>query len=127
MLTGETTIVGESLAGLFVVETFLQEPDLFDSYIAIDPSLWWDDGRLVRTAGAELRSRPESATTFLMASSGEPTIAPLVRQFADVLEARAFKGLQWHYLPMPEESHSTIYHPAALRAFRMLFKPPATK
>ncbi len=35
--TGETAIVGESLAGLFVVETFLLEPDLFDTYIAIDP------------------------------------------------------------------------------------------
>src|SRR5512146_2145962 len=29
--TGETAIVGESLAGLFVVETFLLEPDLFDT------------------------------------------------------------------------------------------------
>src|SRR5262245_8520287 len=28
--TGETAIVGESLAGLFVVETLLTEPDLFD-------------------------------------------------------------------------------------------------
>ena len=37
--TNETAIVGESLAGLFVVETFFLEPDLFDSYIAFDPSL----------------------------------------------------------------------------------------
>jgi hypothetical protein len=38
--TAESTIVGESLTGLFVVETFFTEPDLFDSYIAFDPSLW---------------------------------------------------------------------------------------
>ena len=38
--TSETAVVGESLAGLFVVETLLREPDLFDTYIAIDPSLW---------------------------------------------------------------------------------------
>jgi len=43
----ETAIVGESLAGWFVVETFLLEPDLFRRYIAISPSLWWnDDGQL---------------------------------------------------------------------------------
>lgn len=38
--TGERAIVGESLAGLFVIETFLLEPDLFDIYLAFDPSLW---------------------------------------------------------------------------------------
>src|SRR5690606_10099855 len=39
--TRERAIVGESLAGLFVVETLLTEPAMFDTYIAIDPSLWW--------------------------------------------------------------------------------------
>jgi predicted alpha/beta superfamily hydrolase len=41
--TSETAIVGESLAGLFVIETLLLEPDLFETYIAIDPSLWWNN------------------------------------------------------------------------------------
>ena len=36
--------------------------------------------------------------------------------------ARAPSGLAWQYVPMPEETHATIYHPAALRAFRALFK-----
>ena len=49
--TDETAIVGESLAGLFVVETFLREPDLFDTYIAFDPSLWWNGATLVDQAG----------------------------------------------------------------------------
>src|SRR5437763_8788278 len=47
-VTAETAIVGESLAGLFVIETLALEPDLFDTWIAIDPSLWWNDGRLAR-------------------------------------------------------------------------------
>jgi uncharacterized protein len=46
--TDETAIVGESLAGLFVVETFLLEPDMFDTYIAFDPSLWWNNQNLVK-------------------------------------------------------------------------------
>jgi len=41
--TAETAIVGESLAGLFVVETLLLEPGLFDTYLAFDPSLWWNN------------------------------------------------------------------------------------
>src|SRR6476661_7209073 len=32
--TPETAIIGESLAGLFIVETLFLEPDLFDTYIA---------------------------------------------------------------------------------------------
>ena len=41
--TAETAIVGESLAGLFVVETLLLELGLFDTYLAFDPSLWWSN------------------------------------------------------------------------------------
>jgi uncharacterized protein len=37
--TRERAIVGESLAGLFVVETLLRESTLFDHYVAFDPSL----------------------------------------------------------------------------------------
>lgn len=50
--TGETALLGESLAGLFVVETFLLEPDLFDTYVAVDPSLWWNDRGLIKGASA---------------------------------------------------------------------------
>src|SRR6185503_3938979 len=56
--TNETAIVGESLAGLFIVETFLLEPDLFDTYIAFDPSLWWNNKKLVNGAAERLRARP---------------------------------------------------------------------
>ncbi|MDQ3918892.1 MAG: alpha/beta hydrolase-fold protein [Acidobacteriota bacterium] len=123
--TDERAIVGESLAGLFVVETFLLEPDLFDTYIAFDPSLWWNDQKLVDGAGARLRARTQTGKTLYLASSGEDREA--TQRFADVLGKDAPPGLSWHYEKMPEEKHSTIYHPAALRAFRAVFKPAARK
>src|SRR5687768_17175455 len=121
--TDETAIVGESLAGLFVVETFMLEPDLFETYIAFDPSLWWNNGALVRDARDRLSARTVLPRKLYLASSDERGIAETVRQLADVLERGGFAGLEWHYQPMPEEKHSTIYHPAGLRAFRTLFKP----
>ena len=121
--TSETAIVGESLAGLFVVETFLREPDLFDTYIAFDPSLWWNGHKLVDGARTQLRARPAMKKTLFLASSSEPELADLTRRLAGVLEKGAFPGLLWHYQPMPQETHGTIYHPAALRAFREVFKP----
>ena len=121
--TSETAIVGESLAGLFVVETFFREPELFDTYIAIDPSLWWNGAKLVDEAGDRLRARPAMRETLHLASSDERGIADPVQRLAAVLEQGTFPGLRWHHDPLPQEKHSTIYHPAALRAFRLLFKP----
>jgi predicted alpha/beta superfamily hydrolase len=122
--TDETAIIGESLAGLFVVETFLREPDLFDTYIAFDPSLWWNDESLLNEAGELLRGRERGRTKRIyIASSNEPELAKLAGQLAQLLMKGRFPDTESQYHPLPEEQHSTIYHPAALRAFRVLFKP----
>jgi uncharacterized protein (TIGR02246 family) len=120
--TDEKAIVGESLAGLFVVETFFLEPDLFDTYIAFDPSLWWNNQKLVSDAAARLRARPELKKTLYFANSSD-AIEGVAQKFADVLGKNAPAGVRWHFEKMPEEKHSTIYHPAALKAFRAVFKP----
>lgn len=121
--TGETAIVGESLAGLFVVETFLLEPDLFDTYIAFDPSLWWNKENLLGAASGHLRTRPSIRKTIFLASSAEPGLADVTARLAGILQKASVPDLTWHYERMPEEQHATIYHPAALRAFRTVFKP----
>jgi predicted alpha/beta superfamily hydrolase len=120
--TQETAIVGESLAGLFVVETFLLEPDLFDTYIAFDPSLWWNNQALVHGACEPLSRRPKLEKTLYLASSGEDVVEATGR-LVEALGKCASPGVHWHYERMPEEKHSTIYHPAALKAFRTVFKP----
>jgi hypothetical protein len=120
--TDETAIVGESLAGLFLVETFLIEPDLFDTYIAFDPSLWWNDQKLINGAAEQLRLRPKLEKKLYFVSSGEDT-AEITQRFAEILARNVASGISWHYEKMPDEKHSTIYHPAALKAFRALFKP----
>jgi predicted alpha/beta superfamily hydrolase len=98
---------------------------LFDTYIAFDPSLWWNDRKLLAGALELLRARPPSGKTVYLASSREPDLAEVTRLFAGALDKAAVSGLKWHYDPMPGEQHSTIYHPAALRAFRVVFKPAA--
>jgi predicted alpha/beta superfamily hydrolase len=121
--TDEKAIVGESLAGLFVMETFLLEPDLFDTYIAFDPSLWWNNQELVNGAAERLRSRPGLEKTLYFASSDEKGIVKNTERLAEVLSKSAPPRLHWHYERMPEETHGTIYHPAALKAFRAVLKP----
>lgn len=121
--TPERAIVGESLAGLFVVETFFLEPALFDTYFAFDPSLWWNNEALLEAAGRRLNAEPARGKTLYFASSDEPGLVATAQKLAALLKSAAPPGLRWHYEPMPEESHQTLYHPAALRAFRAVFKP----
>ena len=120
--TSETAIIGESLAGLFVVETLLVEPSLFNTYIAFDPSVWWNDGGLVKTAPAQLRAIGNQKKTLYVAGSSDDR-GDMLKAFAAVLKQSAPPSLSWHYQPMLEETHATIYHPAALQALRRLFKP----
>ncbi|MCA8829923.1 alpha/beta hydrolase [Hymenobacter pini] len=126
--TEERAVVGESLAGLFVVETLLLEPDLFGTYLAFDPSLWWNNRQLVQQAPKFLTTYKGAPKTLFIATSNEPEIVTDAGEFVKALQAAGNPAIQWRYEPMPQETHGTIYHPAALRAFRQVFKPvPAAK
>jgi hypothetical protein len=123
--TGETAIIGESLAGLFIVETFLRQPELFQRYIAVSPSLWWDRQSLAREAAARLQAHPAGPRTLFLSIGNEgSTMQEGVDMILAALEAHAPQGLQWHYEPMHGELHSTVFHPAAFRAFRTVFPAP---
>lgn len=107
--TGERSIVGESLAGLFVLETFFSEPSLFTHYASLDPSLWWNDGALVKSVGADL-ARMDAAprTLYLATANYAPTIAAAERVAGD-LRAASLPHLRWSYVPRPDLTHATIF------------------
>jgi len=121
--TDERALIGESLAGLFVVETLLQEPTLFNSYIALDASLWWNHGALLSGAGKQVPSVARSGARLFLASSGQPELAASSARLAALLQ-QASPATLVKYQPLPEETHATIYHPAALQGLRTLFPAP---
>jgi predicted alpha/beta superfamily hydrolase len=128
--TAETGIVGESLAGLFVVETLVLEPALFDTYLAFDPSVWWNQGQLIGQAESMLRAYKGPTKTLYIASSSDAEKFAESHRLASALQGSPKAALTWYYKAMPEQTHATIYHPAALEAFRVVFKPkplPPTK
>jgi predicted alpha/beta superfamily hydrolase len=45
-------LVGHSFGGLFNIHALLADPEAFQAHIAISPSLWWDERRLVEQADA---------------------------------------------------------------------------
>ena len=122
--TAERAIIGESLAGLFVVETFFVDPALFDTYIAFDASLWWNNGAIVKQAEPRLRLMDKLAAfksrrALYLAASSEDR-GGLNAELATLLTQHAPAALTWHFERMPAEKHATIYHPAALLALRQL-------
>ena len=123
--SGETALIGESLAGLFVVETFLKQPALFDAYIAASPSLWWDDQSLARGAAADLALWPAGERKLYLTIADEgSTMQAGVDRVVSALKQAPPTGLTWRYDPMPRLQHSTIYHPAALEAFKTVWPGP---
>ncbi len=102
-------IIGESLAGLFVTETFLLTPNLFDCYIAFDPSLWWNDKSLQKNAASYLKKFPTDKKVFWFAGSGAEDISATVGLFADALKLNNAKNIIWQYSDESKESHKTIF------------------
>lgn len=102
-------IIGESLAGLFIMETFLTQPEMFDYYIAMDPSLWWNNHYLVRTAKEHLAKFPQSNKRLWFAGSNASDISKHTKNLVKILTTENNKNIIFNYSNEPKEEHHTIY------------------
>jgi predicted alpha/beta superfamily hydrolase len=131
--TADRAIIGESLAGLFVVETFLREPALFDKYIAFDPSLWWNRGALVDSARALLvvpESHPPRAATarrtprrIIYVAASRDDIDNETARLAATLRALAPRNITWTYDARQDLTHPTIFRTLAPAAIAEVLRP----
>lgn len=118
--SGDDSLIGESLAGLFVIETWLQEPNLFDGYAAIDPSLWWDKEALSRVAASKIGPAHKGKRLFF-ARAKEQSEAPAP---ADrLLSALRRSGGTWCFSDRTDLFHSTIYQQVTPQAFQFILPP----
>ncbi len=106
--TNERSIVGESLAGLFIVETFLREPSLFRHYIAFDPSIWWNNGNLADSA-ATLLARQDSTPRSIYLSSSRDDIDAGTARVAGAIRDAHRPSLTWRFTPRADLTHATIF------------------
>ena len=120
---GQDGVIGESLAGLFIVESLLMQPELFDDWIAISPSLWWNNMEIALAARDRFTTMPASKERIYIASANEGyRMEEGVERLIDALRSDAPDGWKWAYVPLGDsERHGTIYHTAALDAFRLLY------
>ncbi len=118
--TGYDALIGESLAGLFVLETYLTDPGLFSAYGAISPSLWWDQQALSLTAAARIGERQVGHPLYLaIGDEGEDMQSGVDR----VVAALGAKAKAWCYAARPDLTHATIYHTLTPTLFQFLVPP----
>jgi len=122
---GYDAVMGESLAGLFVMETFLRQPELFDGYVSIDPSIWWDNNALASEAAGLLGEHTAGERqVYLAVANGGPAMRFGQASIAQTILNGSPPGLGVYYRITDDEQHSTIYHRAALDALREVFANP---
>lgn len=123
---GRRMLVGESLAAFFVVDTLLRQPRLFDDYIAISPSMWWNREELGERAPALLRANDYSnKRLYLTMASEGGTMQRGLDKFLAAIRTPAAGALKWTYVDRRDsEHHGSIYHVAALDALRTLYPKP---
>lgn len=116
-------LLGESLAGLFVVETVLVEPKLFDDFIAISPSLWWNDREYVRSAHERARNQDFADRRVYLTAANEEGIAEETAELAAALREATGHTLILHHVPRPDLEHGTIFRAVEAEVYRTLFTP----
>lgn len=105
-------LAGHSLGGLFTLHAFTTRPQSFDAYLAISPSLQWDDRSLIRRTRTGLDALPLDGR-FLYMAVGDQEFGDMMsnlRAFADALDHADPEGLRWWYRVMPDETHPSVVH-----------------
>jgi Predicted hydrolase of the alpha/beta superfamily len=129
---------GHSLGGLTVINTLLNHTQLFNAYIAIDPSLWWENKKLVQQAKQDfLKNKYTNVSLFIGRANDMPlnmdTLTALkdttintvlyrsVAEFVNILKHKNNSGLRWASKFYPQEVHETIQLIGQYDALKFLF------
>lgn len=123
-----TTLIGQSLAGLFASEILLKKPALFNHYVIVSPSLWWDNGSLLNYKSDVLKSLTNNTRVYIAVGKegkGLGTTNRTMEEEAKLLSQKIGglnnKNIKLQFDYLPNEDHATILHQAVMNAFKWLY------
>ena len=122
-------LIGQSFGGLLATEILLKKPTLFNKYIIVSPSLWWDNGSLLELKSEIFTADFKSQTDIYIGVGKEgltPSEPPRVMEvdanlLADKLKQSSSKNVNVYFDYLPLENHATILHQAVSNAFKLLY------
>lgn len=131
---GHRVLAGHSFAGLFVMNTLMHHPGLFNSYLALDPSVWWDNMQPLKQIEANIEKQKfdnrklflgfsdQGDTVFARKDTSNATIATRAHlRLLDVLKYTNNKSLRFSYKFFPEDTHGTLPLPGTYEGIRSIF------
>jgi predicted alpha/beta superfamily hydrolase len=123
--------IGHSLGGLLSIYAMINHTHLFNAYVAIDPSMIWDDKKILNQAKKALEKNNFDGSSLFLAiantmNSGVDTniIGPIMRatfQLGDYLNANKRNGLISSTKYYPDYDHQSVPLVAQYDALRFLF------
>jgi hypothetical protein len=101
---------GHSLGGLGVLYAFVNEPDMFNAYVGISSSVYWDDGVLLKRTEKILKKTDQlKKSLYFSVEDGEGEHSQANLEFAQLLKNCAIKDLKWKFDLMEGESHTSLW------------------
>ncbi len=114
-------LCGHSFGGMFCIETFLKDADLFTTFISISSALDWDNKLLLKLAQKKLRTFSfRKKFLYLTTSADDMTSIASVKEFVRLLKKFPIKGLDWHFEYREKDDHLSVVHPTIYNALLWL-------
>ncbi len=118
--TPEKTLIGQSLGGLLATEILFTKPDMFDNYIIVSPSLWWNDEYLIKK-----RTKPVVYTTnkkiFVAVGKEGDIMEREAKELYERLDKVKKDNTQLYFQFFENQNHGDVLHVAVYSAFEHLF------
>lgn len=102
-------LAGHSFGGLFAVHALITRPELFNSYIAVSPSLQWSDEATLKRAEEFFKTRKDLNATLFTSLGNEPgDIGKSFVAFKELLAKTQIKGFEWDAQQLTDEDHGSV-------------------
>ena len=102
-------LAGHSFGGLFAIHAMITKPALFNSYVAVSPSLQWENAEALKRTEEFLKNQKELRVTLYTSLGNEPGgIGESFDKFRQVLAQTSIKGFEWQAERMDDEDHGSV-------------------
>lgn len=113
------TIIGQSLGGLLATEILYKKPNLFDHYIIISPSLWWDDESLLKE---ELSPSNAPQSVYVGVGKEGKVMERVAKELHQKLSSTFSDNTHLFFKFLEEQDHGDALHLGVYDAFEKIFK-----
>ncbi|WP_154224001.1 alpha/beta hydrolase-fold protein [Marinicella rhabdoformis] len=96
---------GHSIGGLFVTYAAVHEPQMFDRFIAVSPSLWWQNEIMKDHVAEVLTQNPKLPVHLYMTLANEKGMG--VHGFVEMIESQRRNGFDFKFKQFPDETHGS--------------------